>query len=128
VLINRQSAVWSLVAVLAAMAVMIGTDDSHHTNVRYLAWRQFGIGSWEYGLRYLNVDPEFRRSFEGKPRDRLRHWFPVLLAGTSRSFPICPGDPAVANMESHGEWIGDSPWLVLYEGETIREIRMVKGC
>jgi hypothetical protein len=82
---------------------------------------------WRNGARFLNVDPEFRRSFEGQSRARLMRWFPELLPGASRC-DVCPGDAAFSTLQRHGEWIGGTPWLVLYDSKgLVKEIVMPKG-
>ena len=120
-------------AIVGLVFVGLGTfvafdGESHHTSGRYLVWRYFAIGDWRNGARFLNVDPEFRRSFEGQSRARLMRWFPELLAGASRP-DVCPVNAAFSAMQRQGEWMGGTPWLVLYDSNgLVKEIMMPKGC
>lgn len=124
---RRRLALFALLAVFATVAVVAASGESHRTSVRYLAWRYFAVGSWEYGVRFLNADVAFRQSFDGKRRDYLRRWFPDLRAGNSRPL-VCSDNSAFGQVQGDGEWIGDTPWLILYQGNAVKEIRLVKGC
>ncbi len=119
------NAILFLCAVLCAIVVF--SDSSHHTNARYLIWRQFAVGDWRYGVRFLNVDSTFRTSFQGKSRAHLLRWFPDLRPGGSRA-PVCPQDAEWKGRQDHAEWIGDTLWLVLYRGGAVSDIVMPKGC
>ena len=86
----RLGAVLVFVSLALAWA-MVGAES--HWGPRYLVWRQWRVGSWDYGIRFLNVDPDFRLSFVGKPRSELTKWFPYLRPGRSRP-DVCLTSPA----------------------------------
>ena len=113
--------------VLAVLAV----DENRHTNARYLAWRWLAVGDWQYGMRFFNIDVAFRRSFEGQPKTRLMRWFPDLRPGASRP-DACPNLPEYADFleqRNKGEWIGRTPWLVVYDQMgLVKQFWLVKGC
>jgi hypothetical protein len=129
---TRGRLVESAVALVAVVGLAVfATDNESHHGAKYLAWRYFRIGDWEYGARFLNVDPDFRTSFVGQPRATLLKWFPDLRPGASRAF-VCPPLPQyeITRQEQlAGEWIGGTPWLVVYDQTgRVRDITMPKGC
>jgi hypothetical protein len=123
--------VLSISGVLVAglvIAALVGNDS--HYGLRYLAWRHLRVGDWHYGSRFLNADPAFRESFVGKPRSTLLKWFPDLEPGTARP-DLCPSPPEYRDLlqsQREGEWISNTPWLVVYDGQRIKGIVMPKGC
>jgi hypothetical protein len=115
-----------LAAVVLAAGVALGSDDSHHTNAKYLLWKHH---LWPYSrdlaLAYLNVDVDFRRSLNGKTRAELQKWFPVLT----------PIDPQDGYLPYCGEvvktpgfvWIDGTRWGVVFEGDRVKDIVLFKG-
>jgi hypothetical protein len=130
-LTTRRTGVAAVAGTILVLSLIVLDTESHRTNVRYLVWKHFALGDWEKGVRFLNVDSDFRRSFEGQPRSYLLRWFPDLRPGSSRRH-ICPdtSEWAAANDgQDRGEWIGDSPWLVVYDTHgAVKEIALPKGC
>jgi hypothetical protein len=112
-------------------AGLVFTDDSHHTNAKYLLWRFTAIGDWRHEMRFVGVDVSFRQSFTGQPRTRLLRWFPDLRPGNSRPDP-CPNIPEYESwreMLRKGEWISTSPFLVTYDQRgAVEHIGKADGC
>src|SRR4051812_42565331 len=115
---TRRQLVGSATALAAVGGLAIfATDSESHHGAKYLVWRYGRIGDWHDGVRFLNVDPDFRTSFVGQPRGTLLKWFPDLRPGASRPL-ACPPLPQyeIARQEQlAGEWIGETPWLVVYD-------------
>ena len=120
-----------LPGVIVTLGMLLLDTESHHTSLKYLVWKHFAVGDWKRGVRFLNVDSEFRHSFYGRPRAHLMRWFPDLRPGTSRRH-VCPDAPQwhdVNEQQDRGEWIGGSPFLVIYDPPGIvKDIYVPKGC
>ena len=82
--------------------------DSHHTSPRYWLWKHFAVGDWRSGFRFLNVDPDFQRTFEGHTREYVLRWFPDLRPEGCPGFAQCRASERL-------ERIGGSPWFVVYD-------------
>src|SRR6267142_1364169 len=106
-----------LALILAIGASVLVAGNESHRGIRYLAWRYWRLGDWRYGVRFLNVDPGFRASLVGASRAELAKWFPDLRPGSSRPF-VCGTSPQYEDVrrdQGDGEWIGETPWLVVYD-------------
>jgi hypothetical protein len=116
--------------ILALVAWAVAGADTHW-GPRYVAWRELRVGDWQYGVRFLNVDPDFRTSFVGKPRTVLVEWFPDLRPGRTRP-DACPARLEYEQFlhdQHEAEWIGNSPWLVIYDAAgVVKDITLAKGC
>lgn len=112
--------------VLAGLITYEGTADNHHTNIRYLLWKyRLRGGDAKLGLRYFNVDMDFRLSLYGKTKSEVERWFPVLV----------PYSPSDLNDKYYGPlvhhvgffWIDHSLWGILFEHDRVTEIRSFEG-
>src|SRR5438270_14098635 len=70
----------SVVAVACAACLrFMWTADSHHLNLRYVMWKHH---AWrfepEFMLKYLTSDGDFTISLEGKTKEEIQRFFPVL--------------------------------------------------
>jgi len=114
------------VSALLLFVALSGFADSHHTNVRYLLWKHHLWHDPEFrGLRYFNVDANFRMSLYGKTREEVEWWLPPLI-------PESQNDP---NDKYYGPevhqpgffWIGHSLWAIIFENGRVKEIRSFEG-
>jgi hypothetical protein len=114
----------------ALMAAAVLASTLWLVDLRYLVWRHLPWNERAYTERALS-DSDFRGSFIGRPRSYLSRWIADLRPGKGRRH-VCPDIPewAAANEDQdRGEWIGDTPWLVVYDSDgTVRAITMPKGC
>jgi hypothetical protein len=125
----RTGFVLALLLAVGASVLIAGNDS--HRGVRYLAWGYWRIGDWRYGARFLNVDSQFRASLVGASRAELATWFPDLRPGSSR-FAVCglsAQDTEIRREQLDGEWIGETPWLVVYDrAGHVKDLTLPKGC
>lgn len=115
-----------LTAIVLAAGIALASDDSHHTNAKYLLWKHH---LWPYSrdlaLTYFNVDADFRASLNGKTRAELQTWFPVLT-------PIDPNDSYLPYcgdaVKTPGfVWLDGTRWGVIFERDRVKDIVLFKG-
>ena len=124
--LNKNHVIPAIVIAIALVPVVsvILRDDSHHTNLSYRLWK---LGLYDYKpeyLRFLNVDVDLRMNLVGEKLPEVKKLFPDL-----RSPEQVSGYQSHFTSEFGAEecyWIGDSNWLIEFEGGVVKEFRLMK--
>ena len=113
------------VAAAACLLALLGSADSHQTNVPYILWKH-GLNPFHSdGMRYFGRDVRFRQSFVGRPLAHLRTYFPdVVPASSSDSEGEGRGREFA---ETQLLRIGGSGWHVEVANGVVRSITIEKG-
>ncbi len=111
---------------IVLFSLVLGTLDSHHTNVKYLLWKH-GWTGYEplVALKYLNVDVSFRLSLQGKSKVEINELFTDLRPmGNANEYQQLYGPDL---NDADFLWIGDSAWGILFDDGKVKDIRLFKG-
>jgi len=101
-----------------------GGSDSHHFNLRYLAWKA-GWVEFENPLRFFGVDRGLRERLIGKSPADLRQWFPQLKPMSEANGHQSQYPPEQKNQEVW--WLGESWWYAVVKNGRIADFELAKG-
>ena len=112
-------------ALVLTVVLLVGSMDSHHTNIAYLLWkRQLYPYDSSRCLRYLNVDVPFRMSLVGKTITEAKSWFPDLTAVAS-PFDVTP-DTKLPSADTAYYWLDGKGWALEVKSGRITDVILVK--
>ena len=130
---RRKLIIWSvcgtlLFVVIFPIVYFLGTNDSHHTNFRYLTWKyERAPKDYVWCIHLLTVDSGLLERMKGKPLDELRVWLPETGPAKLGSWQwdfleTIRKEPGVSF-----EVIGDIGWAIRLNGGKFEYIFPLKG-
>jgi len=116
------------VVAFAGSVIVLSTIDAYQVNLRYILWKHHAWPLQRFMLSFLSVDGEFTMSLNGKTKEEIQRYFPLLIPSDraitpyqkfySQSMIQHPGDCL---------WIGDSGYAVEFEDGKVIYVGPIKG-
>ena len=133
-MIGRRMRIVVVAAVVLALAFVIGWAltypfPSDPKNIRYVLWKS-GLYRMDADNATIAMvgDPDRDKLVVGKTREELRSRFGRLLtlAEASPYYKFCYQTTSWKG--SDVLFIGHSPWMIVFKGDTAIDLVLIKGC
>ena len=115
----------AVLLILPLCALLLHNEDSNTLNFKYLSWK-LGLGA--YDPTYVNhviSDRGFRLRLEGKPLDKVRHYFPDLRLPQNTNAYQRNYTARIQHKDYY--WIGDSGLITVVNNGNVQTIELWKG-